>query len=326
MGKSIGNTANSEWTAEAIPDLSGRTAVVTGANTGLGFETALLLAAHGAHVVMACRNPSKATAAAERIRASVPSARLTAIEVELSSLDSVRAAAESIRVQCDRIELLVNNAGTANVRRELSRDGFELTLATNHLGPFALTGLLLDRVLAASGARIVTVSSRSHARGVLEFDDLHFARRPYTLAAAYAQSKLAGLLFTDELNHRLEDSGAIAVAAHPGTAITDFADNMSLPVRAVSKLARKLAAAATLPGRGPLALGVNTAVQGALTTVRAATDPQVSGGEFYGPHEGSKGHPVRVEPAPNAHDEVARRRLWSESERLTGVRYPALLD
>ncbi|MGS2808343.1 oxidoreductase [Nocardia sp. MW-W600-9] len=325
-GSALTARQTSEWTADAIPDLSGKTAVVTGANTGLGFETAHMLAAHGALVVMACRNRSKAADAAERILTSIPSAKLQVVALDLSSLESVRAAAESIRSQCDRIDLLINNAGTANIRREVSPDGFELTLAANHLGPFAFTGLLLDRAISTPGARIITVSSRSHARGVLEFDDLHFSRRPYTLATAYAQSKLAGLLFTHELHRRLVGTDTIAAAAHPGTAITDFAKNMSRPVRVISDVARKLAALATLPGREPLAMGVNTAAQGALTTLRAAADPTVRGGEFYGPHQGSKGHPVRIEPAPNARDETAQRRLWSESERLTGVRYPARAD
>lgn len=324
--KSLGSETNSEWTADEIPDLSGKTAIVTGANAGLGFETARILAARGAFVVLACRNPSKAADAAERILVSSPSANLQVVALDLSSLESVRAAAESISAQCDRIDLLINNAGTANIRREVSSDGFELTLATNHLGPFAFTGLLLDRVIATPGARIITVSSRTHARGVLEFDDLHFTRRPYTLTTAYAQSKLAGLLFTHELHRRLAGTDTIAAAAHPGTAITEFVQNMSRPVRVISTVTQKLAAWATLPGRDPLAIGVNTAAQGALTTLRAAADPQVRGGEFYGPHQGAKGHPVRVEPAPNAHDKAAQQRLWSESERLTGVRYPAGAD
>ncbi|MGC7102092.1 oxidoreductase [Amycolatopsis lurida] len=205
------------WTAADIPDQHGRTAIVTGANQGLGFETARMLAERGATVVLACRDTVKAADAVDRIRATVPSADLSIVALDLARLESVRGAAEEIRAVHDRIDLLINNAGTANARCVQTADGYESTFATNHLGPFALTGLLLDRIQAVTGARIVTVSSVSHVAGAVDIDDLHFAHRRYRTLAAYAQSKLANLLFTFELHRRLKAAGAsaIAVAAHP---------------------------------------------------------------------------------------------------------------
>jgi NAD(P)-dependent dehydrogenase (short-subunit alcohol dehydrogenase family) len=225
-------TTRQRWTAAEVPDQRGRTAVVTGANTGLGLETAKLLAQHGATVVLACRNLGKAAAAATTISAAAPRARVSTLQLDLASLASVHQAAEQLRTDHPRIDLLINNAGGIRPRYGLTEDGFELTLATNHLGPFALTGLVLDRLLAVPGSRVVTVASIGHRRGTINFDDLHF-QRGYRYQYAYFQSKLANLLFTYELQRRLAAAGAatIAVAAHPGNARTEFGRELSPLIR-----------------------------------------------------------------------------------------------
>ncbi|MFF0526298.1 oxidoreductase [Actinomadura nitritigenes] len=303
------------WTADEIPRQDGRTAVVTGASTGIGFETAAELARRGATVVLACRNPDRAARAAARIRAAAPDARLGVLDVDLESQASVRAAAARFHDDHGRLDLLVNNAGGVRPRYALTEDGFEATLATNHLGPFALTGLLLDLMLDVPGSRVVTVSSIGHRRGAIDFDDLHGERR-YRFQTAYFQSKLANLLFTYELQRRLAAAGAatIAVAAHPGNARTEFGRDMNPVVRA-----------AMSPWARPLTSWLlQSAYRGALSPLRAATDPGAGGGDYYGPPGRAQftGNPVRVESSPRSHDRDAQARLWRESERLTGVAYP----
>ena len=209
------------WTAADVPDQSGRTAVVTGASSGLGLEIAGVLAARGATVVLACRDVGRAERAAGLIRAGAGRAGVRVVRLDLASLASVREAADEIRASCPRLDLLINNAGVMRPPYQRSADGFELTFATNHLGPFALTGLVLDRLLETPGSRVVTVSSVGHWDGVMRFDDLQF-ERGYRADDAYAQSKLANLLFTYELAARLRAAGSrtIALAAHPGIART----------------------------------------------------------------------------------------------------------
>jgi NAD(P)-dependent dehydrogenase (short-subunit alcohol dehydrogenase family) len=229
------------------------------------------------------------------------------VRLDLASQASVRAAADEIRARCDRLDLLINNAGVMDVPHRRTEDGFELTLATNHLGHFALTGLLLERLLATPGSRVVTVSSDAHRRGAMRFDDLQ-SERGYDAAAAYAQSKLANLLFTYELHARLEAIGAgtIALAAHPGNARTGL-------WRSSSRLERALI---RLPGFAQSAAG------GARPILRAALDPAARGGDYFGPKGRYTGRPVRVESSAASHDPTVRRRLWAVSEQLTGVRYP----
>ena len=300
------------WTAADVPDQSERTAVVTGANSGIGLETARVLAARGATVVLACRNVGSAQEAASWIRGDVQIVRL-----DLASLASVREAAEEIRAGHGHLDLLINNAGVMDVPHQRTEDGFELTFGTNHLGHFALTGLLLDRLLATEGSRVVTVSSIAHRRGVMRFDDLQ-SEHGYKAGAAYGQSKLANLLFTYELQSRLEAAGAptIALAAHPGNASTAL-------WRTSSPLERAFVSARL---HVILFWLVQSAEQGALPTLRAATDPAVRGGEYYGPGGRFEftGNPVRVESTDRSHDVEDQRRLWDTSERLTGVRYDAL--
>src|SRR6185503_7170389 len=227
----------SKWTAADVPDQSGRVAVITGANTGLGYETAAVLAGKGAHVVLAVRNPDKGKQAAERITASHPGADVTVAKLELTSLDDIRTAAGELRARYPRIDLLINNAGVMYTDKGSTKDGFESQLGTNHLGHFALTGLLLDNILPVDGSRVVTVSSVGHRiRAKIHFDDLQLDRN-YNRVVAYGQSKLANLLFTYELARRLKVKGAptIALAAHPGAADTELLRNMPGGIKQVSQ-------------------------------------------------------------------------------------------
>jgi NAD(P)-dependent dehydrogenase (short-subunit alcohol dehydrogenase family) len=307
-------THDDHWTEADIPDLHGKTAVVTGASTGLGFETARMLAGHGAAVVLACRDMGRAQAAASRIASAAPGAQVRTMKLDLASLASVRQAAAWLRTEYQHLDLLINNAGGVNPRYGRTEDGFETTLATNHLGPFAFTGLVLDLLLAAPGSRIVTVSSVGHRRGTIHFDDLHF-EQGYRYQHAYFQSKLANLMFTYELQRRLASAGApaSAIAAHPGNARTRFARDMPAIARAMLS-----------PRLRPLTFWLmQPAEASALAIVRAATDPAARGGEYYGPAGWNEwtGHPVRVESIPRSHDADAQLRLWQVSEQLTGVTY-----
>jgi NAD(P)-dependent dehydrogenase (short-subunit alcohol dehydrogenase family) len=299
----------SKWTTADIPDQTGRTAVITGANTGLGYETAAALAAKGAHVVLAVRNLDKGKEAADRITNATPGAGVAVQELDLTSLESVRAAAEQLKSSHDAIDLLINNAGVMFTPRSTTKDGFELQFGTNHLGHFAFTGLLLDRVLAAKGSRVVTVSSQGHrfVRGI-RFDDLQW-ERDYGRVRAYGQSKLANLLFTYELQRRLAGTNTIAVAAHPGGSKTELTRNLPPLLAAATRLAEPL---------------FQDADMGALPTLRAATDSGVLGGQYFGP-DGfgeQRGYPKVVASSEPSHDTDAQRRLWAVSEELTSVAYP----
>jgi NAD(P)-dependent dehydrogenase (short-subunit alcohol dehydrogenase family) len=295
------------WTAADIPDQHGRTAVVTGANTGLGFETAHGLATRGATVILACRTMAKAADAAGRIRAAVPGARLEVIRLDLGSLASVRAAAGQVRETCPRLDLLINNAGLMTPPYGKTEDGFELQFGTNHLGHFALTGLVLDSLLAVPGSRIITVSSNGHRAGDIYFDDINFEHR-YSRIRAYGQSKLANLMFTYELERRLRAAGAAtsALAAHPGVSTTELQRHVPAWMQAMSRFVPR-----------------QPAERGALPTLRAATDPSARGGQYYGPAGRFQitGYPVPVQSSRRSHDPEVQRRLWELSQRLTGVTY-----
>jgi NAD(P)-dependent dehydrogenase (short-subunit alcohol dehydrogenase family) len=294
------------WTTADIPDQTGRTAVITGANTGLGFETAKALAATGAHVVLAVRNTEKGREAAARMIGNV-----TVQELDLTSLASIREAAEALKGRLERIDLLINNAGVMTTPKGTTKDGFELQFGTNHLGHFALTGLLLDKLLDVEGARVVTVSSNGHKMGgAIHFDDLQWERK-YNRLGAYSQSKLANLLFTYELQRRLAPRGkTVALAAHPGTSTTELARNVPKPVQ------RAFLAAAPLIAQ--------PAAGGALPSLRAATDPGALGGQYYGPGGigQQKGSPVVVASSALSYDLDLQRRLWTVSEELTKVVFP----
>ncbi len=294
------------WTEQQIPDQHGRVAIVTGANTGLGFETARMLAAHGAAVVLAVRDVEKGQQAATRMTGDV-----TVQALDLTSLDSIRSAAADLRAAHPRIDLLINNAGVMYTPKQTTADGFELQFGTNHLGHFALTGLLLDRLLPVPGSRVVTVSSAGHRiRAAIHFDDLQW-ERSYSRIAAYGQAKLANLMFTYELQRRLAPHGTtIAVAAHPGVSNTELVRNTPALLR--------------LPITWLAPLLTQKAGMGALPTLRAATDPTVIGAQYYGPGGLGeiRGYPKLVASSPDSHDQDAQQRLWTVSEQLTGVTFP----
>jgi NAD(P)-dependent dehydrogenase (short-subunit alcohol dehydrogenase family) len=301
------------WTVDDIPPQDGRIAVVTGANSGIGLEAAKALAGAGATVVLACRNQAKADQAAAAIREATPGAAVETLRLDLASLASVREAAGELRARHARIDLLINNAGLMWPPFGRTADGFELQFGTNHLGHFALTGLLLPTLIDVEGSRVVTVSSFGHRTGRIEFDNLQAERR-YGRHDAYARSKLANLMFTYELQRRLAAAGAptIAVAAHPGGSRTELARHTGRAARwQNSWLWRQV---------------TQTASMGALPTLRAAVDPEAAGGDYYGPggRFEIKGHPRKVRSSRRSHDAAVQRRLWAESERLTGVRYDLL--
>lgn len=298
------------WNTTDIPDQSGRVAIVTGANTGLGLETAKALAAHGAHVVLAVRNAEKGQAAADAITAAHSQADVRLQSLDLSSLESIRRASDELKSRYDKIDLLINNAGVMWTEKSTTADGFELQFGTNHLGHYAFTGLLLDHLLPVEGSRVVTVSSIGHRiRAAIHFDDLQWERN-YDRVAAYGQSKLANLLFTYELQRRLAGTNTAALAAHPGGSNTELARNSPLWVRAVFNVVAPLL--------------VQGADMGALPTLRAATDPAALGGQYYGP-DGfmeQRGNPKVVASSEQSYDLDLQRRLWSVSEELTDVVFP----
>ncbi len=299
-----------KWTSGDVPGQHGRLAVVTGANTGLGFETARVLAARGASVVLAVRDTDKGKTAAARIAVTAPGVNVTVQPLDLASLDSIRAAARELRAQHPRIDLLINNAGVMFTPQQTTRDGFELQFGTNHLGHFALTGLLLEQMLPVPGSRVVTVSSTAHRlRARINFGDLQ-GERSYRRVAAYSQSKLANLMFTYELQRRLSSAATttttIAVAAHPGLANTELTRNSSAASAALARLISQKPA------------------MGALPVLRAATDPGVLGGQYYGPGRllGTRGYPELARSSGQSRDTAIQRRLWTASEELTGVTFP----
>ena len=299
------------WTAADMPDQSGRVAIVTGANSGLGLIDARELARAGAQVVMACRNVEKGEAAAAGIRAEVPGADVSVEALDLADLSSVREFAGRVGEGFERVDLLINNAGVMAPPRRLTKDGFESQFGTNHLGHYALTGLLMGRLLAAPAPRVVTESSGAHRMGRINFADLQGEHR-YVRWLAYGQSKLANLLFCFELQRRAGEAATDlrSLAAHPGYARTNL--QFAAPPayeRAVMAVTNVLIA--------------QSAEMGALPTLYAATVEDLPGGSFVGPSgfmEG-RGYPHIVRAAGRADNEDDQRRLWEVSEELTGVRY-----
>ncbi|MGW7518928.1 oxidoreductase [Streptomyces sp. NPDC054796] len=303
------------WTARSIPDQKGRTVVVTGANSGLGYVTARELARRGARVVMACRDVRRGQEARGRLQMEVPEAAAEFRELDLADLSSVRAFTESL--PCARVDLLVNNAGLMAVPYARTADGFETQFGVNHLGHFALTGLLLERLLAAPGPRVISVSSAMHALANIDIADLNSERR-YRRWLAYAASKSANLLFVHELARRADRKGVplIAAAAHPGYASTELQTKGP-------RLAGRRATELFMRAGGVLV--ATSAEQGASPTLYAATSPEVRGDSFTGPRFlGLRGGPGPSWRAPWTRNDVAAERLWAASEQLTGVTYGAL--
>jgi NAD(P)-dependent dehydrogenase (short-subunit alcohol dehydrogenase family) len=299
------------WTAADIPDQTGRTFVVTGANSGLGFETARRLAEHGAHVVLTARSQAKGQEAISKIKSTRPAADVELRLLDLSDLDSVREFAEGFLKDGAPVDVLINNAGVMMPPRTLTKQGFELQFATNHLGHFALTGLLLGTLKEGRNPRVVTVSSTLHKRGSINFDDLT-GEKSYSPVGAYAQSKFANILFGLELERRLEAAGSSirSLLAHPGYSATNL--QSSGPTGLLNH-AMKIS--------NPLV--AQKAEMGALNQLYAATEPKAEGGQYIGPdgRGESRGHPKVVQPIKPAQDPATARRLWNLSEELTGVTY-----
>lgn len=312
------STQSDDWTAKDMPDQSGRTVIVTGANSGLGFEATKAFTQRGAHVVMACRSLERANRARREIESMTTGASLTVLELNLGSQASIRQFATDFDSEFDRLDVLLNNAGVMMTPYSTTENGFELQFGVNHLGHFALTGLLLDHLLETEGeTRIVMQSSVAHRNGTgeIDFDDLN-GRQSYGRFEAYAQSKLANLLFTYELDRRLRAIGTdtIAVAAHPGLSATELPDGDSeMETSTIQKIYSKF---------------VNTfltqsAATGALPALYAATAANVDGGHYIGP-DGfleMRGKPTHVVSNATSYDHATARRLWDISEELTGVTF-----
>jgi NAD(P)-dependent dehydrogenase (short-subunit alcohol dehydrogenase family) len=306
-------TAQRKWTADDIPDLSGRTFVVTGANSGLGYESTRALARHGGHVVMGVRNGRKGEAALAQLASELPDARLELRHLDLADLESVREFADRLIADRLGIDVLINNAGVMMPPRSLTAQGFETQFGANHLGHFALTGRLLRTIRAGQDPRVVTVSSGLHRRGEIHFDDLT-GERSYSPSGYYAQSKLANVLFALELDRRLR-AAAVPVrslVAHPGYAATNLQSGMGSAGRLMN-LGIKIGNA----------LVAQSAAEGARSQLYAATDPGAESGQFIGPRGRNemRGAPGVVRPAPAGADPARAARLWELSEELTGVRY-----
>ena len=294
------------WSEDDIPDQSRRVAVVTGANSGIGFETARALAAKGARVILGCRSRTKGAQAAARIREAVPDADVHFLSLDLASLQAVAMFAKEVGVEVDRLDILCNNAGVMMPPLDYTREHFELQFGINHLGHFALTAHLMQLLLATPGARVVTVSSLMHWVGRIDFADLH-SMKSYNAALAYAQSKVANLLFMRELARRLDNANVdvISAAAHPGSTRTELQRHSDLMHAAVRYFAQDAPA-------------------GALPTLYAATAKDVRGGDYYGPMIGIVGSPARALSSPYSRSREVAGRLWEVSEDLTGVTFPSL--
>jgi NAD(P)-dependent dehydrogenase (short-subunit alcohol dehydrogenase family) len=297
------------WNLKQAPTQKGRIAIVTGANIGLGYETALALAAKGCSVVLACRNVDKAEAAKDNILAQCPKAVVECMALDLASLKSVRKFAAAYKRRHARLDLLVNNAGIMMPPFALSEDGFESQLAANYLGHFALTGLLLPSIVKTPKSRIVSLSSLAHQWGEIRFADLHFEGR-YDKRLAYGQSKLACLMFAYELQRRLKRAGhtTLSVAAHPGVSSTNLFQHLPKIVNLFAPLT---------------ALVFQSAEGGAQPTLYAALGGDIQGGDYCGPQSmgGMRGDPVKVSSSRRSRDEAVAARLWTVSEELTGVRF-----
>lgn len=304
-----------KWTTENIPDLTGKVIIVTGANSGIGFEAAKEFARKGAQTTLACRDLGKAHGVQSQIQAEFPAAKTEIMQLDLASLDSINQFAAAFKANYDHLDILVNNAGLSMLNYNTTADGFEMNVGVNHLGHFALTGLLLDALEKSAAARVVSVSSVGHRSGLMDFDNLIFKDgRDFSLVASYARSKLANLLFAYELQRRAEaaGSGVISVAAHPGLSRTNLGRSM------IEKWQWRM----MLQMYEWLHL-TQSAAMGALPILRVAVDAEVKGGEYYGP-DGFKefrGYPVLVQSSEASHSREDALRLWELSEELTRVSY-----
>ncbi|GEN52724.1 oxidoreductase [Halobacillus faecis] len=302
------------WTKEDIPSMKGQTVIVTGGNSGLGYESVKVLSKRGATVILGSRSMERGQEAYLSIQKENPNAEIDVMSLDLSDLESVKSFAEAYKEKYDRLDLLLNNAGVMTTPYGKTKDGFEQQLGINHLGHFALTGHLFETLKKTPNARIVNISSNAHKSGKMNFDNLMFeGGKGYTPMKAYAQSKLANLLFTQELQRKVKENGLdiTVTAAHPGIASTNLMRHIE--DKFLFKILGRLLAPMT-----------QEAHEGALPGLRAATDPEVQGGEYFGPggRWEMKGAPVTVSPITKSYDVMDADQLWKVSEELTGVTYP----
>jgi len=302
-----------KWTLTDAPDLTGKVIIVTGGNSGLGFESVKAFAKQGAEVIMACRNEEKGKTAKKEIQDIDPESNIPVMELDLMDLASIKAFAARFAKEYSRLDVLMNNAGIMMNPYSLTKDGFESQMGTNHLGHFALTALLVDVLIKTQKSRIVNISSGAHKYGNMDFSNLLYENgHGYTPMKAYSRSKLANLLFTYELQRRLESGGAksIAVAAHPGVSETNLARYIDKGL--LFKLMMPL-----------FKIMMQNQVMGALPQIRASVDPDVKGGDYYGPDgfREMKGFPILVPSNKASKNQDDARRLWEESEMLTGIKF-----
>ena len=309
-------TPNGKWTTHNIPDQNGRVAIITGANSGIGFYTAKALAARGASVILAVRDTQKGKAAAEEIRLHSPKARLDILPLDLAELDTVWNFAAAFHSRYNRLDLLINNAGVMGIPYRTTADGFEMTFGVNHLGHFALTGLLLDSLINTTGARVITVSSGMHRIAKATAAEM-VAPGKHQKWQAYANSKLANLLFAHELQRRFETYApdTISLAAHPGYAATNL--QAAGPAMEGSQLTVWLMKVANQ-------LFAQSAEMGALPILFAATADGVHGGDYLGPENEARGYPVKTKSSPASYNPNLALQLWDESVRLTGITYDSI--
>lgn len=297
---------NAQWNAENIPSQAGRIAIVTGSSSGIGYETARVLANKQAEVILAVRNLDKGNTALAKILQQNPDAKVKVLELDLANLASVKNFAANFKANYSQLDLLINNAGVMIPPYTKTIDGFELQFGTNHLGHFALTGQLLSLLINTRGSRIVNVSSAAHAMGNLDLDDLHWEKRSYAKWKAYGDSKLANLYFTYELDRQLKahNLDSIVTASHPGWTATE--------------LQRTASFIAFLNG-----FFAQDITMGALPTLRAAIEPDLKGSEYFGPQGFMeiRGYPVKVKSNELSQDQAIAKKLWSVSEKLTKVKF-----
>ena len=298
---------NNNWNAQDIPEQKEKTVIITGASSGLGKEATRVLAKKNATIIMAVRNTKKAETVANEIRNEFPNALLDIRTLDLGSLDSVRSFANDIIADYRNLDILINNAGVMMTPYSKTKDGFEIQMGTNHLGHFALTGLLMPLLLNTKNARVVATSSFAHKQGDINFDDINWESRDYSSSKAYSDSKLANLYFTSELvkKYKGNKNSPIFTTAHPGGTNTELGKHMNGFMRLLFKLITQKVEMGTLP------------------TLRAATDLDAKSGDFFGPNKfyEMKGFPVIVQPNKMAKNEANAKRLWDVSEELTGVKY-----
>jgi len=312
-------TGTTKWTADAVPDQTGRTVLITGANSGLGLRSAEALASHGARVLMGCRNEARAEAARTQVAKLATGPEPVVVRLDLADLASVEACAAEVDTTVERLDVLMNNAGLMRIPLARTAQGFEMQLGVNHLGHFALTGRLLPALLRATAPRVVTTASNAHKFGRIKWDDLNAEKR-YRKWPAYGQSKLANLLFVHELDRRARAAGTdlVSVAGHPGYAATHL---QTAGIEQEGGVRARLFVGAVAFGNRVVA---QSDTMGALPQLYAATMPDVAGGDYYGPDRflEQRGHPKKVTGNARSTDTTDAHRLWQVSEELTGVLYP----